>query len=105
MSDREKKTELIRYKELQRRKENKQMPKKIYFAPADENSMEIYQYFFDISQGKRYILVTDFVPSEIACLASSPGRISRTEVWISRDDIVDFLEYAASSNEEKNKQI
>jgi len=24
-------------------------------------------------------------------LASSPGRISRTAVWISRDEIVDFL--------------
>jgi len=41
--------------------------------------------------------VTDFVPSEMACLASSPGRIRRTDVWISREDIVDFFEYAASS--------
>jgi len=41
-------------------------------------------------------LVTDLVPSEIACLASSPGRISRTAVWISREEIVDFLEYEAS---------
>jgi len=57
--------------------------------------------------------VTALVPSETACLASSPGRISRTlvmvsqvvrfqrmrgtyEVWISRDEIVDFLLYAAS---------
>ena len=36
-------------------------------------------------------------PSEIACLASSPGRMSRTAVWISREEMVDFLEYAASS--------
>lgn len=43
------------------------------------------------------LLVTDLVPSEIACLASSPGRIKRTAVWISRDEIVDFLEYAANS--------
>ena len=42
-------------------------------------------------------LVTDLVPSEIACLASSPGRMSRTDVCISRDEIVDFLEYEASS--------
>lgn len=42
-------------------------------------------------------LVTDFVPSEIACLASSPGSMRRTDVCISRDEIVDFLEYAASS--------
>jgi len=40
--------------------------------------------------------VTDFVPSEIACLDSSPGRIKRTLVWISREEIVDFLEYDAS---------
>ena len=42
-------------------------------------------------------MVTDLVPSEMACLASSPGRIRRTAVWISRDEIVDFLEYDASS--------
>jgi hypothetical protein len=52
-------------------------------------------------------LVTALVPSETACLASSPGRIRRTlqrvsgtdvdvrrnayEVWISRDEMVDFL--------------
>lgn len=41
-------------------------------------------------------LVTALVPSDTACLASSPGRISRTDVWISRDEIVDFLLYAAS---------
>lgn len=53
--------------------------------------------------------VTAFVPSDTACLASSPGRISLTlmkllvndaemkelmityEVWISRDEMVDFL--------------
>jgi hypothetical protein len=57
-----------------------------------------------INQSKihtRYWLIllinTDFVPSEMACLASSPGRISRTEVRISREDIVDFLEYEAGS--------
>jgi len=41
-------------------------------------------------------LVTDLVPSEIACLESSPGKMSRTDVWISRDEMVDFLEYDAS---------
>ena len=57
-------------------------------------------------------LVTAFVPSDTACLASSPGRMSRTlrkskrlrravtfsthEVWISREEMVDFLLYAAS---------
>jgi hypothetical protein len=45
-----------------------------YVAPALEN------------------LVTDLVPSEIACFESSPGRIRRTAVWISRDEMVDFLE-------------
>lgn len=55
-------------------------------------------------------MVTALVPSETACLASSPGRMRRTlnesqkmkaedeieievtyEVWISREEIVDFL--------------
>ena len=40
--------------------------------------------------------MTALVPSETACLASSPGRMSLTDVWISRDEIVDFLLYAAS---------
>lgn len=43
------------------------------------------------------VLVTDFVPSEMACLASSPGRMSRTAVWISREEMVDFFEYVESS--------
>jgi len=56
-----------------------QNPKEpIYLAPALEN------------------LVTDLVPSEIACFESSPGRIRRTAVWISREEMVDFLEYAAN---------
>ena len=36
-------------------------------------------------------LVTALVPSDTACLASSPGRIRRTEVWISRLVTVGFL--------------
>ena len=35
--------------------------------------------------------MTAFVPSLTACLASSPGSIRRTAVWISRDDMVAFL--------------
>ena len=38
-------------------------------------------------------LVTAFVPSLTACFATSPGRSSRTAVWISRELIVDFLQY------------
>lgn len=34
--------------------------------------------------------VTAIVPSETACLASSPGKTSRTLVWISLDPIVAF---------------
>jgi len=49
--------------------------------------------------GGEIVLVTDLVPSEMACLASSPGRIRRTDVCISRDEIVDFFEYAASSED------
>ena len=41
-------------------------------------------------------LVTALVPSLTACLASSPGRINRTEVWTSRDEIVDLLLWVAS---------
>ena len=36
-------------------------------------------------------LVTALVPSETACLASSPGRRSLTAVWTSRDERVCFL--------------
>ena len=36
-------------------------------------------------------LVTALVPSETACLANSPGNNKRTAVWISRDEMVDFL--------------
>lgn len=39
----------------------------------------------------RLTFVTDLVPPEVACLASSSGRIGRTAVWISRE-MVDFLE-------------
>ena len=37
--------------------------------------------------------VTALVPSETACLASSPGRRRRTAVWISLDERVAFLLY------------
>ena len=40
-------------------------------------------------------LVTALVPSETACLASSPGRMRRTAVWISREVTVGFLLYRA----------
>ena len=36
-------------------------------------------------------LVTALVPSETACLASSPGSMRRTAVWISREERVAFL--------------
>ena len=49
--------------------------------------------------------VTDFVPSEMACLASSPGRMRRTAVWISREEIVDFFEYDESSVEQHKNVI
>ena len=37
--------------------------------------------------------VTALVPSETACFASSPGRRSRTAVWISLEESVAFLLY------------
>lgn len=36
-------------------------------------------------------LVTALVPSDTACLASSPGSSRRTAVWISREVMVDLL--------------
>jgi len=36
-------------------------------------------------------LVTERVASAIACFDSSPGRIKRTAVWISREEMVLFL--------------
>ena len=36
-------------------------------------------------------LVTALVPSETACLDSSPGSTRRTAVWISREVTVGFL--------------
>ena len=56
-------------------------------------------------QGVSHLLVTDFVPSEIACFDSSPGRINLTEVWISREEIVDFFEYDASSRQKEEPSI
>ena len=44
------------------------------------------------------LLVTDLVPLEIACFTSSLGRINRTAICISRDEIVNFLEYVTSSD-------
>ena len=35
-------------------------------------------------------LVTALVPSETACLANSPGRSNLTDVWISREVMVDL---------------
>ena len=40
--------------------------------------------------------VTALVPSETACLANSPGKINRTDVWISLDVTVGFLLYLAN---------
>ena len=37
--------------------------------------------------------VTALVPSETACLANSPGNNSLTAVWISREVMVDLLQW------------
>jgi hypothetical protein len=64
---------------------------------AEEGNVECQQEFEEDSLKEKWdALVTDLVPSEMACLESSPGRISRTEVWISREEMVDFLLYEAS---------
>jgi hypothetical protein len=36
--------------------------------------------------GEPISIHTNLVPSEIACLVKSSGRMSLTEVWISRDE-------------------
>ena len=44
-----------------------------------------------LNSGAEVNLVTALVPSDTACLASSPGRMRRTAVWISREVTVGFL--------------
>ena len=53
--------------------------------PEIRNSPSFSLHFDELN------LVTAFVPSEMACFESSPGRMRRTDVWISRDEMVDFL--------------
>jgi translation initiation factor IF-1 len=67
------------------------MPSKSYALTRKPESKRDDVYFV-----LEEYLVTAFVPSDTACLASSPGRMRRTDVWISRDEMVDFLLYAAS---------
>jgi hypothetical protein len=50
-------------------------------------------------------VATYLVVSDGACLDSSPGRMSRTEVWISREDIVLFFEYDTSSRRQVSKVL
>jgi hypothetical protein len=47
-----------------------------------EGSFELFELVY---------LVTALVPSETACLANSPGKMRRTAVWISRDEMVERL--------------
>ncbi len=61
----------------------------VYFLEREKNGWEIV---FEIE----LTYVTALVPSETACLASSPGNKSRTAVWISRDEIVCRLLYWAN---------
>ena len=49
-------------------------------------------------------LVTALVPSDTACLASSPGRTRRTAVWISREVRVGFLFTRDSCRERKEAE-
>jgi hypothetical protein len=48
-------------------------------------------------------VATNLTFSDVARLESSPGRMSRTEVWISREDIVLFFKYDIDSKREFNK--
>jgi len=67
-----------------------------FHHPVDVKEEEARKELMDMTECFPYLLeleylVTALVPSETACLASSPGRMSRTDVWISRDEMVDFL--------------
>ena len=48
-------------------------------------------WWWDTAYLELVYLVTALVPSETACLASSPGSRSLTAVWISREVMVDLL--------------
>ena len=50
-------------------------------------------------------LVTALVPSETACLLSSPGSMSRTEVWISRDESVFFWTREEDERERMRRSV
>ena len=63
---------------------------RLRLAPACQGRRRVHVYLLD------EYLVTALVPSEMACFDSSPGRMRRTEVWISRDEMVLFLLYDAS---------
>ena len=47
--------------------------------------------------------MTALVPSETACLESSPGSIKRTAVWISREESVAFL--LSLNQSERKKRV
>ena len=55
-------------------------------APAPRGAADVYFLLVAASN-----LVTALVPSETACLASSPGRMRRTAVWTSREPRVFVL--------------
>ena len=63
-------------------------------APAPRGAADVYFLLVAASN-----LVTALVPSETACLASSPGRMRRTAVWTSRELSVCFLEKPAHVGE------
>ena len=61
----------------------------------------VVPFYFD----DEVYLVTALVPSETACLASSPGRSRRTAVWTSREEMVFFLLYIPSRDGEASLAI
>ncbi len=56
----------------------------------EEGGIEKY-LFLNVNAYADVNLVTALVPSETACLASSPGSERRTAVWTSREESVIFL--------------
>ena len=75
---------------VQKREQQPTIPIHIYLAPTDNSKLKISKKIYTITPRQR--TCDRLVPSEIACLASSSGRMSLTEVWILQEEMVDFFE-------------
>ena len=70
--------------------------KNIWWLRDEKTSGSVFESGLLLHPGKLLECSPLLVPSEMACLLSSPGKISLTAVWISLLEIVAFLLYLAS---------